>query len=143
MVRVKNSVIRSDTSDKAVKAKLKKERTSAYTRYLRSKQFNEVKEIVLKRQGGICPICGDPIDSEHPGSCHHRSYRYAGMGGEIEAQDCIYIHRDEHREIHRSKLSFQKYSVLNDRNEPVPENHSDLANAIRKERAANKKKKEV
>lgn len=143
MVRVKNSVIRSDTSDKAVKAKLKKERTSAYTRYLRSKQFNEVKEIVLKRQGGICPICGDPIDSENPGSCHHRSYRYAGMGGEIEAQDCVYIHRDEHRELHRSKLSYQKYSVLNDRNEPVPENQSELANAIRKERAANKKKKEV
>jgi hypothetical protein len=140
MVRVKKSTVRSDTSEKAT---LKKNRVSAYTKYIRSKQFNEVKDIVYKRQGGICPICGDMIDSEHPGSCHHRSYRYAGMGGEIEAQDCIYIHRDEHREIHRSKLSFQKYSVLNDRNEPVPENHSDLANAIRKERAAHKKKNDL
>lgn len=143
MVKVKKETVRSDTSTKAVKKETKSTRQKEYTKYIRSKQFNEVKDIVYKRQGGICPICGDMIDSEHPGSCHHKSYRYAGMGGEIEAQDCVYIHRDEHREIHRSKLSFQKYSVLNDRNEPVPENHSDLANAIRKERAANKKKKEV
>ena len=141
MVKVKKETVRSDTSEKAVKNQLKKDRQKEYTRYLRSKQFGLVKDIVYERQGGICPICGDPIDFDHPGSCHHRTYRYAGMGGEIEARDCVFIHRDEHREIHRSRLSFQKYSVLNDRNEHVPENHSDLAEAIRRERAANRKKK--
>lgn len=141
MVKVKRETVRSDTSEKVSKTKIKSERTKEYTRYLRSKQFKLVKEIVFKRQNGLCAICGDPIDNEHPGTCHHQNYRYAGMGGEVEAENCIYIHNDEHRELHRSKLSFQRYSVLNDRNEPVPENHSDLANAIRKERESSKKKK--
>ena len=94
MVKVKKETVRSDTSKKAVpsKNKLKLERQKQYTKYLRSKQFKEVKDIVYARQGGICPICGDLIDADHPGSCHHRDYKYAGMGGEIEAAHCVYIH---------------------------------------------------
>lgn len=142
MVKVKKETVRSDTSKKATpsKNKLKMERQRQYTKYLRSKQFKEVKDIVYARQGGICPICGELIDADHPGSAHHRSYKYAGMGGEIEAQDVVYIHSEEHISIHRNKKSYSKYSVLNDRNEPVPENHSDLAEAIRKERDLYKKK---
>lgn len=142
MVKVKKEVIRSDTSKKAAptKNKLKTERQREYTKYLRSKQFKEVKDIVYKRQGGICPLCGEVIDAEHPGSAHHRSYKYAGMGGEIEAQDVVYIHSEEHISIHRNKKSYIKYSILNDRNRPVDENHSDLAEAIRKERESYKKK---
>ena len=142
MVKVKKEVIRSDTSEKAAptKNKLKTERQREYTKYLRSKQFKEVKDIVYKRQGGICPLCGEVIDAEHPGSAHHRSYKYAGMGGEIEAQDVVYIHSEEHISIHRNKKSYSKYSILNDRNRPVDENHSDLAEAIRKERESYKKK---
>ena len=142
MVKVKKEMIRSDTSKKAAptKNKLKTERQREYTKYLRSKQFKEVKDIVYKRQGGICPLCGEVIDAEHPGSAHHRSYKYAGMGGEIEAQDVVYIHSEEHISIHRNKKSYIKYSILNDRNRPVDENHSDLAEAIRKERESYKKK---
>lgn len=142
MVKVKKETVRSDTSKKAapLKNKLKMERQRQYTKYLRSKQFKEVKDIVYTRQGGICPICGELIDADHPGSAHHRSYKYAGMGGEIEAQDVVYIHSEEHISIHRNKKSYSKYSVLNDRNEPVPENHSDLAEAIRRERDSYKKK---
>ena len=142
MVKVKKEVIRSDTSKKAApsKNKLKMERQREYTKYLRSKQFKEVKDIVYARQGGICPICGELIDAEHPGSAHHRSYKYAGMGGEIEAQDVVYIHSEEHISIHRNKKSYSKYSILNDRNRPVDENHSELAEAIRKERESYKNK---
>lgn len=142
MVKVKKEVIRSDTSEKAAptKNKLKMERQREYTKYLRSKQFKEVKDIVYKRQGGICPLCGEVIDAEHPGSAHHRSYKYAGMGGQIEAQDVVYIHSEEHISIHRNKKSYSKYSILNDRNRPVDENHSELAEAIRKERESYKKK---
>lgn len=143
MVKVKREMTRSDTSKKATANQLKKVRAQVYTKYLRSKQFKDVKDIVFKRQGGICPLCGEPIDAEHPGTCHHRDYRYAGMGGEIEAAHCVYMHLWEHQALHRHKSSFGVYSVLNDRNEPADENQSDLANAIRKERAAHKKKKEV
>ena len=143
MVKVIREMTRSDTSKKSApsKNKLKMERQRQYTKYLRSKQFKEVKDIVYARQGGICPICGEMIDADHPGSAHHRSYKYAGMGGEIEAQDVVYIHSEEHISIHRNKKSYSKYSVLNDRNEPVEENHSDLAEAIRRERDSYKKKK--
>ena len=142
MVKVKKETTRSDTSEKAApsKNKLKMLRQREYTKYLRSKQFKEVKDIVYARQGGICPICGELIDAAHPGSAHHRSYKYAGMGGEIEAKDVVYIHSEEHISIHRNKKSYSKYSILNDRNRPVDENHSDLAEAIRKERESYKKK---
>ena len=137
MVKVKKEVTRSDLSQKKT---VKSERSKAYSRYLRSKQFQEVKTLVYERQKGICPLCGELIDNEHPGSCHHMDYRYAGMGGEIEADHCVFIHRDEHIQIHRSKLSYSKYSVLNDRNLPVAENQSELAQAIRREREINKKR---
>lgn len=140
MVKVKKETTRSDTSGKATKTRLKNERAREYTKYLRSKQFKEVKDIVYARQGGICPLCGEHIDADHPGSCHHRDYQYAGMGGQIEAEHCVYIHCWEHSQIHRAKLSFGLYSVLNDRNEPAEENHSDLAEAIRRERESHKKK---
>ena len=142
MVKVRKETVRSDTSKKSApsKNKVKMERQREYTKYLRSKQFKEVKDIVYQRQGGICPICGELIDADHPGSCHHRDYKYAGMGGEIEASHCVYIHNVEHLSIHRNKKSYSTYSVLNDRNEPVQENHSALAEAIRKERSLYKKK---
>ena len=144
MVKVKKEVIRSDTSEKAAptKNKLKMERQKEYTKYLRSKQFKEVKEIVYARQGGICAICGEIIDADHPGTCHHKNYKYAGMGGQIEAAHCVYLHIWHHQAEHRAKQSFSIYSVLNDRNDPAPENHSDLAEAIRREREYYKKKKE-
>lgn len=143
MVKVKREMIRSDTSKKAAptKNKLKMLRQKEYTKYLRSKQFKEVKDIVYARQGGICPLCGEVIDAEHPGTVHHKNYKYAGMGGQIEADNCVLIHMWEHIQMHRAKQSFAVYSVLNDRNDPAPENHSDLAEAIRKERESYKKKK--
>lgn len=58
----------------------------------------------------------------------------------VMAVHCVFIHRDEHIQIHRSKLSYSKYSVLNDRNLPVQENQSELAQAIRREREINKKR---
>ena len=75
MVKVKREMTRSDTSEKSspTKNKLKMERQREYTKYLRSKQFKEVKDIVYTRQGGICPICGEVIDAEHPGTCHHKT----------------------------------------------------------------------
>lgn len=140
MVKVRREMTRSDTSKKATANQLKKVRAQVYTKYLRSKQFKEVKEIVYARQGGICPLCGEVIDAEHPGTVHHKNYKYAGMGGEIEADNCVLIHMWEHQAMHRHKISFGVYSVLNERNDPAPENHSDLAEAIRKERDSHKKK---
>ena len=142
MVKVKKETTRSDTSEKAQKSKtqLKNERARIYQRYLRSKQFKEVREIVRARQNNICPICGDEFTEDNPGVCHHKNYRWAGYGGAKEADCCVMIHSWEHQAIHRHKKSFALYSDDNDRNNPADENQSELANAIRRKREASKKK---
>lgn len=136
MVKVKREMVRSDTSKKAApsKTKLRSERSRIYTRYLRSKQFKEVREIVRERQNNICPICGDEFTEENPGVCHHQRYTWAGYGGEKEADCCVMIHSWEHQAIHRHKKSFRLYSDDNDRNMPADENMSELAQAIRRKR---------
>lgn len=137
MVRVKKEVTRSDLSQKKT---VKSERSKAYSKYLRSKQFKEVKDIVRVRQNNICPICGEEFTEDDMGTAHHKNYRWAGYGGENEADTVVLIHKYEHQMIHRHPRSYKIYSMLNDRNEPVPENQSDLAQAIRREREINKKR---
>ena len=140
MVKVKREMTRSDTSEKAQKSntQLKNERARIYQRYLRSKQFKEVREIVRARQNNICPICGDEFTEDDMGTAHHKNYTWAGYGGEKEADCCVMIHSWEHQAIHRHKKSFALYSDDNDRNEPNPENQSELAQAIRRERSKKK-----
>ena len=140
MVKVKREMTRSDTSEKAQKSntQLKNERARIYQRYLRSKQFKEVREIVRARQNNICPICGEEFTEDNPGVCHHQRYTWAGYGGEKEADTVVLIHKYEHQMIHRHPKAYKIYSVLNDRNEPDPENQSELAQAIRRERSKKK-----
>ena len=141
MVKVKKETTRSDTSEKAQKSKtqLKNERARIYQRHLRSKQFKEVREIVRARQNNLCPICGEEFTEDNPGVCHHKNYRWAGYGGEKEADCCVMIHSWEHQAEHRHKKSFALYSDDNDRNKAADENLSELANAIRRKREASKK----
>lgn len=125
--------IRSNTTT-TTKRKIKSERALIYQKYIRSKNFKEVRELVRERQNNICPICGEEFTEDNPGTCHHMNYRWAGYGGEKEASCCVMIHVWEHRCMHRHPKSFSLYSDKNDRNKPDDENHSELANAIRKER---------
>ena len=140
MVKVKKEMIRSDTSEKAApsKNKVRSERALIYQRYIRSKQFKEVREIVRARQNNICPICGDEFTEDDMGTAHHKNYKWAGYGGEKEADTVVLIHKYEHQMIHRHPKAYKIYSIENDRNEPDPENQSELAQAIRKKK---KKKK--
>ena len=139
MVKVKKEMIRSDTSKKAApKNKVRSERALIYRRYIRSKQFKEVREIVRERQNNICPICGDEFTEDDMGTAHHKNYRWAGYGGEKEADTVVLIHKYEHQMIHRHPKAYKIYSIENDRNEPDPENQSELAQAIRRERSKKK-----
>ena len=140
MVKVKREMIRSDTSEKAAptKDKVRSERVLIYQRYIRSKQFKEVREIVRERQNNICPICGDEFTEDDMGTAHHKNYRWAGYGGEKEADTVVLIHKYEHQMLHRHPKAYKIYSIDNDRNEPDPENQSELAQAIRRERSKKK-----
>ena len=140
MVKVKKEMIRSDTSKKSApsKNKVRSERTLIYQRYIRSKQFKEVREIVRERQNNICPICGDEFTEDDMGTAHHKNYKWAGYGGEKEADTVVLIHKYEHQMIHRHPKAYKIYSIENDRNDPDPENQSELAQAIRRERSKKK-----
>ena len=140
MVKVKKEMIRSDTSKKAApsKDKVRSERALIYQRYIRSKQFKEVREIVRARQNNICPICGDEFTEDDMGTAHHKNYTWAGYGGEKEADTVVLIHKYEHQMIHRHPKAYKIYSIENDRNDPDPENQSELAQAIRRERSKKK-----
>ena len=140
MVKVKKEMIRSDTSENAApsKDKVRSERALIYQRYIRSKQFKEVREIVRERQNNICPICGDEFTEDDMGTAHHKNYKWAGYGGEKEADTVVLIHKYEHQMIHRHPKAYKIYSIENDRNEPDPENQSELAQAIRRERSKKK-----
>lgn len=139
MVKVKKETVRSDTSKKAApKDNARNERSLIYQRYIRSKKFKEVRDIVRERQNNICPICGDEFTEDDMGTAHHKNYTWAGYGGEKEADTVVLIHKYEHQMIHRHPQAYKIYSVLNDRNEPDPENNSELAQAIRKERSKKK-----
>ena len=140
MVKVKKEMIRSDTSKKAApsKNKVRSERALIYQRYIRSKQFKEVREIGRERQNNICPICGDEFTEDDMGTAHHKNYKWAGYGGEKEADTVVLIHKYEHQMIHRHPKAYKIYSIENDRNDPDPENNSELAQAIRRERSKKK-----
>ena len=140
MVKVKKEMIRSDTSKNSAPSKntVRSERTLIYQRYIRSKQFKEVREIVRERQNNICPICGDEFTEDDMGTAHHQNYRWAGYGGEKEADTVVLIHKYEHQMIHRHPKAYKIYSIENDRNDPDPENQSELAQAIRRERSKKK-----
>ena len=140
MVKVKKEMIRSDTSEKAApsKDKVRSERALIYQRYIRSKQFKEVREIVRERQNNICPICGDEFTEDDMGTAHHKNYKWAGYGGEKEADTVVLIHKYEHQMIHRHPKAYKIYSIENDRNDPDQENQSELAQAIRRERSKKK-----
>ena len=140
MVKVKREMTRSDTSEKSApsKDKVRSERALIYQRYIRSKQFKEVREIVRARQNNRCPICGEEFTEDDMGTAHHKNYQWAGYGGEKEADTVVLIHKYEHQMIHRHPKAYKIYSVLDDRNEPNPENQSELAQAIRRERSKKK-----
>ena len=139
MVKVRKEMTRSDTSKKAApKDNVRNERSLIYQRYIRSKKFKEVRDIVRARQNNICPICGDEFTEDDMGTAHHKNYTWAGYGGEKEADTVVLIHKYEHQMIHRHPKAYKIYSIANDRNDPDPENQSELAQAIRRERSKKK-----
>lgn len=109
---------RSDITPKSQpsKAKQRNEEYLKYQRYLRSKQFKEVKKIVESRDGGKCQFCGRSRSDGVTLSVHHRCYQHLFQGGEAEANDCILICSREHKLLHSMKCNYQWFSRNHIRN---------------------------
>ena len=120
---------RSDITPKSQpKSKQRNEEYLRYQRYIRSKQFKEVKKIVEERDGGECQVCGRTRQNGISLSCHHRVYRHLYEGGEAEAGDCITLCSICHRAIHSARKNYQWFSMKNPRNQktdPIGDNTAD------------------
>lgn len=121
MVRVKKQIVRSDTTPKAVKPKTKQrnERYLKYQRYIRSKQFKEVRSIVFERDNYRCVCCNRGKEDGAILTCHHRVYRNLFKGGEIEAADCVCLCQYCHKGLHSVKANYNWFSMDNPRNNEV------------------------
>ena len=125
MVRVKRQPTRksikarSDLSPKAQPPK-QKQRSAEYLKYrdyIRSKDFQKVRELVLERDGHRCQFCGRTAEDGAKLSVHHRVYKHLFEGGDAEADDCITICSNEHLALHRLKQNYGWFSMKNPRNQ--------------------------
>lgn len=111
---------------KAPESEEKKLEKKIYQRYLKSEQFQEVKEIVHKRDNNICQVCGRTIEECSEANTqlqvHHRSYEHLGMGGEKEASDCILLCGCCHRSIHSAKRNLRRFMDKS----PIMKNWKDI-----------------
>lgn len=98
------------------KRKQKSEEYLKYQKYIRSKEFQLVKDAVFERDNHQCQVCNwcpddyDPnLKSTHRNlSCHHRTYD--NLYNELEhLEDCITLCTICHANIHRAPSNFSRF----------------------------------
>lgn len=121
---------RTDAPKKKTR-KQKSEEYLKYQKYIRSKEFQKVREIVIERDR-CCQFCGRTAE-ELEGtklvfSVHHRSYDHLYEGGELEASDCILCDSGCHRYLHMCPSNRQRFKIkLKDKDEKSPSPAPDTA----------------
>lgn len=122
MARVKKTDAESvpSQSDKGKKS----ERYLQYKKYIRSKEFKKVREIVLERDHHRCQFCNRGVEDGVTLSVHHRCYNHLFEGGEAEAADCITICSVDHLALHRVRKNYSWFSMDNPRNQQ--DSNSDI-----------------
>lgn len=120
--------IRSDLSHPP-KAKQRNEQYLKYKRYIKSKEFKEVKKMCEERDGHKCMVCGRTRSDGVNLTCHHRCYKHLFQGGETEANDCITICSICHSSIHAANKNKRWFSRTHIRNRNIDSNidNNDLS----------------
>jgi len=98
------------------KRKQKSEEYLKYQRYIKSKEFDEVRKIVFERDNHQCQFCNwTPDDyqadlkSTHRSlSCHHRTYEHL-YDEKNNLNDCITICSVCHSNLHRAPSNFIRF----------------------------------
>lgn len=92
-----------------------KERSEAYLkyqRYIRSKDFKEIRKQVLERDNYTCQCCNfSPLKEENSKrtlSCHHKTYDHLYNEGE-HLDDLITLCNVCHKAIHGAVSNFQRF----------------------------------
>lgn len=92
--------------------KNEEEQKNFHKKYLKSKEFGIVREMVFSRDRNRCVVCG----RKEKLTCHHTSYKHLGEHNRNEIDDCITLCQICHVAHHRQPISKQWYSIEHPRN---------------------------
>lgn len=87
-------------------------KTEFHKKYIKTKEFEEVRNAVFKRDNYKCILCGRTENLV----CHHTSYRHLGYHNEKEIADCVTLCLADHLNHHKGKYNLWWYSVEHPRN---------------------------
>lgn len=83
-----------------------------HKKYIRTPEFQEVRDAVFERDGHRCVLCGRTENLV----CHHTSYKHLGQHNQAEIDDCVTLCQLDHVNHHRGKYNINWYSVDHPRN---------------------------
>lgn len=94
------------------KRKVKSEEYLKYQRYIRSKAFKELREIVLERDGHKCQVCNwcDTEPGKRTLSVHHKTYVHLYKERE-HLDDLITLCSVCHRAIHSAVSNMNRFKM--------------------------------
>jgi 5-methylcytosine-specific restriction endonuclease McrA len=78
-----------------------------YRKYIKSKEFKEIKGIVEERDGGKCCACNSTRD-ERTLTCHHKTYEHLYNERE-HLEDLITLCNVCHRAIHNAVSNYKRF----------------------------------
>lgn len=112
MTKIKEVKNKDDTKATTNK-KQKSDEYKKYQKYIRSKEFDFVRQAVKERDK-VCQCCGrtqEEIENDPKLSfnCHHRSYEHLYQSDEEEINDCILLCSVCHRAIHAAKKNLRRF----------------------------------
>lgn len=87
-----------------------------YTKYIASKEFKEIKDIIFERDGYSCCACGWNINEYDPEKksnkrtlqCHHRTYKHL-YDERNHLEDLITICNICHRAVHSAPSNIHRF----------------------------------
>lgn len=83
-----------------------------HKKYLKTKQFDAVRNYVFQRDGNKCMVCGRTENLV----CHHRCYQHLGESNLAEIADCVTLCKTCHYAHHKHQANYNWYSVEHPRN---------------------------
>lgn len=83
-----------------------------HKRYIKSKEFDEVRKAVFERDNCQCVICGRTENLV----CHHKCYKHLGEGNQAEIDDCVTLCNLDHISHHKQLYNYRWYSNEHPRN---------------------------
>lgn len=83
-----------------------------HKKYIRSKQFEAVKNYVFERDGNACVVCGRTENLV----CHHKHYKYLGQANLNEISSCVTLCSTCHYAHHKHLANISWYSIEHPRN---------------------------